>query len=177
MTPIGVKFRQIRNLYVLVVFAPGSRKKVLERRVARRPWPPFAAGATLHLHDRALRIGAVAQHIEQRGDVVEHITEIYTRTKRGKLTPEMIVENVVTMPVNGGSTIEQFLWLHALVRRFDGDADAWLDDLRARGVSERDLRFVRAMRSRLRRDPAFLEEIRRMVDATPIRLSAGGGQR
>ena len=68
--------------------------------------------------------------------------------------------------------IGQFIRYHVLVRVFDGDADAWLAQLRARGVDDPDLggdvRFVHWIRSRLRRDPGLLTAIRRMVDATPF---------
>lgn len=172
MTRIGVKFRGIRNLYVLVVFAPGSRKKVLERREARRP---FVIGERVRAGGRLLFVERTAVRIERRGDAIEHVTELFTRTRRKRIAEEA-PENVVRMPTGDGSTIEQFLLLHALVRRFDGDADAWLADICARGVSDGDLRFVRSMRSRLRREPHLLDAIRRMVDATPLRLSAGGGR-
>jgi hypothetical protein len=162
-----------------VVFAPGSRKKILERRVARRPWPRFACGEMLRIDGRALRIDERVERIERRGDEIEHVTELFTRARRRRLEQTMNLQpptNVVRMPTGDDSTIEQFLLLHALVRRFDGDVDAWLEDLRARGISDGDLRFVRSMRSRLRRDPRLLDVIRRMVDATPLRLSAGGGR-
>ncbi|HEX6159921.1 MAG TPA: hypothetical protein VF111_07130, partial [Thermoanaerobaculia bacterium] len=164
MTRIGVKFREIRNLYVLIVFAPGSRKKVLERRVARRPWPPFESGATLRIDGRSMVVEALAERIERHGDAIEHVTELFTRGRRRRIEPPPA--NVVPMPTGERSTIEQFLLLHALVRRFDGNVDAWLEDLGAHGIREGDLRFVRSMRSRLRRDPRLLEAIRRMVDAT-----------
>jgi hypothetical protein len=175
LTRIGVKFREIRNLYVLIVFAPGSRKRVIERRVARRPWPRFEV---LRIDGRVLFVDRTATRIERHGDEIEHVTELFTRAGRRRVTevPPPAPANVIPMPTGDRSTIEQFLLLHALVRRFDGDADAWLDDLRARGIGEGDLRFVRSMRSRLRRDPRLLEAIRRMVDATPLRLSAGGGR-
>lgn len=180
MTRIGVKFREIRNLYVLIVFAPGSRRKILERHVARRPWAPFACGKPLHIDGRALIVDRLEARIERRGDEIEHVTELFTRAGRRRPDPRAAgvpaPVNVVQMPTGSGRAIEQFLLLHALVRRFDGDVDAWLDDLRAGGISDGDLRFVRSMRSRLRRDPRLLDAIRRMVDATPLRLSAGGGR-
>jgi hypothetical protein len=55
-----------------------------------------------------------------------------------------------------------------LVRVYDGDPDAWLAQLRERGDDRGDERFVRWIRSRLRRDPSLLSSIRQMVDATPF---------
>jgi hypothetical protein len=72
------------------------------------------------------------------------------------------------------SVIAQFIRYHVLVRVFGGDPDAWLADIRARGGDQSDLRFVRWVRSRLRRDPALLATIRRMVDATPFWRAAPG---
>jgi hypothetical protein len=85
--------------------------------------------------------------------------------------------NVVRMPAGDGSPVAEFLRFHVLVRVFDGDADAWLAQLRERGDDGPhdgpDIRFVRWIRSRLRQDPALLGEIRRMVDATPFWHAAG----
>ena len=76
--------------------------------------------------------------------------------------------NVVRMPSSDGSVVAELLRFHVLVRVFDGDPDAWLARLRERGEDGADVRFVRWIRSRLRKDPALLGEIRRMVDATPF---------
>lgn len=80
---------------------------------------------------------------------------------------------VFPMPKGGGSPVAQFLRFHVLVRVHGGDPDAWLARLRddaANGIAvdDADVRFVRWIRSRLRRDPALLATIRTMVDATPF---------
>jgi len=76
------------------------------------------------------------------------------------------------MPDGDSSVVAQFLRYHVLVRVYDGDADAWLKDIGARGDDidhdGGDARFVRWIRSRLRRDPRLLVSIRRMVAATPF---------
>lgn len=174
MTRIGVKFRRIRNLYVLVVFAPGSRRKVVERRVAPRPWPPFTPGETLRIDRRTVWIDAIVQRIERQGDDLRHIVELYPRgrlRKRPRPAP-----NVIDMPLGDDSTVAEFLRYHVLVRVYGGDADAWLAHLREHGDAGGNLRFVHWIRSRLRHDPTLLAAIRQLVEATPFRLSAGAGR-
>lgn len=168
MTPIGVKLRRIRNLYVLIVHAPRSRRKVLARRVARRSWPTPKPGDVLRAGRRRVIVTSVEKTVERRGDVVEHATLVFTRaTARKRTRRRETATNVVRMPTDDGSIVAQFIRYHVLVRVFDGDADAWLAHLRARG-DESDVRFVRWIRSRLRRDPGLLVSIRKMVDATPF---------
>ena len=77
------------------------------------------------------------------------------------------------MPNGANSVVAQFIRYHVLIRVYDGDADAWLARLREQGGDEGDVRFVRWIRSRVRRDPAFMLAIRRMVDATPFWRAAG----
>ena len=77
-------------------------------------------------------------------------------------------DNVARMPAGDNSVVAQFLRYHVLMRVYDGNPDAWLADLVASGDSGGDMRFVRWIRTRLRRDPALLTSIRRMVAATPF---------
>ena len=169
MTQIGVKLRQIRNLYVLVVFHPGSRRRILERRVARRPWPALAAGDVLWTRGKKLRVVSVAARAERHGDRIEHVVEICTRELgRKRMRRAEAATNVVRMPTGDTSVVAEFLRYHVLIRVFDGDPDAWLAHLRERGGDDGDLRFVRWIRSRLRQDPSLLISIRKMVDATPF---------
>lgn len=171
LTRIGVKLREIRNLYVLVVFAPGSRTEVLARRVAHRPWMPLEPGDELRAMRRIVRVTAVEASVERRGDDVEHVTEVYTRAAAVKKRVRRNVEvpaNVVRMPAGDGSVVAEFIRYHRLVRVFHGDPDAWLAHLRATGDESGDLRFVRWIRSRLRQEPALILSIRAMVDATPF---------
>ena len=72
------------------------------------------------------------------------------------------------MPLGDDSPVAQFLRYHVLIRVFDGDPDAWIAQLEARGGDEGDIRFARWVRSRMRQDPTMLMTIRRMVDATPF---------
>ena len=175
LTLIGVKLREFRNLYVLEVFVPGSRRRILERRIARRPWPAPARGDLLRVGKEKLHVNAVAVRVERREDRIEHVVEIYTRAiprKRVQRRAE-IATNVVRMPTRDGSVVAEFLRYHVLMRTFDGDPDAWLAHLRDGGGGYGgddggDLRFVRWIRSRLRQDPALLISIRKMVDATPF---------
>lgn len=177
MTRIGVKVRQIRNLYVLEVFRPGSRRRIFERRVARRPWPAPVAGAVIRSGRTKLRVTSVGARVDRSGDRVEHIIEIYTRAiarKRAR-RPEVatVAENVVRMPTGDTSVVAEFLRYHVLIRVFQGDPDAWLAHLGESGDGGGDLRFVRWIRSRLRQDPSLLVSIRKMVDATPFWRVAG----
>jgi hypothetical protein len=169
VTPIGVKLRQIRNLYVLEVFEAGSRRRILERRVAKRPWLAPARGDVLSAGRRKLRVTSVGARVERHGDRIEHVIEIYTRAIARKRVPSAgLATNVVRMPTGDGSTVAEFLRYHVLVRVFDGDPDAWLAHLREGGGNDGDIRFVRWIRSRLRQDPSLLISIRKMVDATPF---------
>jgi hypothetical protein len=162
---IGVKTRRISNLYVLLVRAPGRGRALLARGESRTPWAPFAAGDVLTLDDRRLRVTSVETRVEQRRNVIEHVTEVLTRTIRRRRAP---AKNVVPMPMGDDSVVAQFIRYHVFVRVFGGDADAWLAHVRERGGDEGDLRFVHWIRSRLRKDPLLLASIRRMVDATPF---------
>ena len=169
MARIGVKLLQIRNLYVLVVFAPGSRRRVLQRRAARRPWPPLEPGNVLRAGRKPVRVTSVAMHVERHPDRIEHVTEVFTRAmSRRRVRRAETATNVVRMPTGDGSVVAEFLRYHVLVRVFDGDPDAWLAQLRERGGDGGDVRFVRWIRSRLRQDPTLIASIRKMVDATPF---------
>ena len=168
MTQIGVKTRRMRNLYVLIVFAPRSRTNVLRRRVSRREPPHFSIGDTLRVSGRQLRVRRVARRVERSESVVEHVTEIFTTLALPRRVRNALPNNVARMPFSNSSVVAEFLRYHVLVRVFDGDPDAWLTALRERGGDDGDVRFVRWIRSRLRRDPALIVSIRRMVDATPF---------
>lgn len=169
---IRVKTKRISNLYVLIIHVPGDRNAIAARFTARRPWAPFAVGEVLRIGRGRVRIIEIIRHQERRGGIVEHIAEVFTRAvmPRRRRQP-----NVVVMPDGDDqSVIAQFIRYHVLVRVFGGDPDAWLADIRARGGNQSDVRFVRWVRTRLRRDPALLTAIRRMVDATPFWHAAPG---
>ena len=168
MTQIGVKTRRMRNLYVLVVFAPRSRTNVLRRRVSRREHPRLSVGDTFRVRGRQLRVRRIARRIERSESVIEHVTEIFTILASPRCVRKALPNNVMPMPFPDSSVVAEFLRYHVLVRVFDGDPDAWLAALRERGGDDGDVRFVRWIRSRLRRDPALIVSIRRMVDATPF---------
>jgi hypothetical protein len=173
LTPIGVKTRQQRNLYVLLVYAPGSRKKVWMRRIARRPWTPFAPGEPLRIDGRKGRliVVQVREEVVRDGDVIEYRRHVATRLlrKRPRTRTRAVPDNVVPMPAARGAIVADFLRYHVLVRVYGGDADAWIRHLEThRDDADGDLRFARALRARLRHDPRLLEAIRAMVDATPF---------
>jgi len=160
------------NLYVLIIHVPGDRNAIAARFTARRPWAPFAVGEVLRIGRGRVRIIEIIRHQERRGGIVEHIAEVFTRAV---ITRRRRAPNVIAMPESDDqSVIAQFIRYHVLVRVFGGDPDAWLADLRARGGNQSDVRFVRWVRTRLRRDPALLTAIRRMVDATPFWPAAPG---
>lgn len=169
MTPIGVKLREIRNLYVLIVFAPGSRKKILMRRLIRRRHAHPRRGDVLRIDRKRVRVTSVEMRTQRAENVIEHATLVYTRAVPRKRAKRIVAPaNVVRMPTGDSSRVAEFLRYHVLVRVFGGDPDAWLAHIRERGGSGGDVRFVRCVRTRLRHDPALLGEIRRMVDATPF---------
>jgi hypothetical protein len=80
--------------------------------------------------------------------------------------------DLVSMPLADDSLVATFLRYHVLVRVYDGDVDAWLAQLTADGGDPGDVRFVRSVRVRMRREPHLIESIRRMVDLTPFWQSA-----
>lgn len=81
---------------------------------------------------------------------------------------------VARMPVGDDSRVAEFIRYHVLIRVYDGDADAWLTRLQDEGGDEGDVRFARWIRSRVRKDPALMASIRRMVEATPFWRVAEG---
>jgi len=171
VSPIRVKTKRISNLYVLVIYAPGDRTAVAARFTARRPWAPYAVGEVLRIGRGRVRIIEIIRRAERRGEIVEHICDVFTRAV---VRRRRAGKNVVAMPSGDQSIIAQFIRYHVLVRVFGGDPDAWLAHIRARGGGDQaDVRFVRWVRARLRKDPALLTEIRRMVDATPFWRAAG----
>lgn len=164
MTRISAKTLKNRNLYVQVIYFPGRRKTIAARRVSRRPFAAMTVGDEVCVVRRRVLVRAIAHRIEQREKTLEHITEIFTTSRKR-------MSNVVKMPAGDGSAVAEFLRFHVLVRVFDGDPDAWLAKLREDDSA--DVRFLRWIRSRLRQDPALIAEIRRMVDATPFWRAAG----
>jgi len=143
-----------------VVLVPGSRRHVLQRRISRHPWRGVEPGTTLRAGRMKLRVVRVSHAIERGSDAIEHVTSVETRAvRRRKRRPP---SNVVPMPRAGGTPLTDFLRYHVLVRVFDGDVDAWLEQLDDEG----DVRFARRVRTRLRKDPSLLITIRQMVDAT-----------
>lgn len=171
MTRIGVNVRRVRNLYVLEIFRPGSRRRLVDRRVARRPWLAPAPGDVIRSGRTKLRVTSIGIRVDRADERVEHVMEIYTRAvprRRARRAEGTLASNVVRMPTGDTSVVAEFLRYHVLIRVFDGDPDAWLAHLLASGDRGGDIRFVRGLRSRLRQDPALLASIRKMVDATPF---------
>lgn len=175
MTRMRVKTSRISNLYVLIVHEPRSRTRVASRRVSRNPFRPIVAGDIVRAHGVRLRVTSIATRVEDREDAVEHVTELFTAAIASR-TARRMPRNVVPIPDGDDTAVAQFLRYHILIRVFHGDPDAWLAQLQARGgtADDGDLHFVRWLRSRLRKDPALLVAIRRMVDATPFWRAAGG---
>jgi hypothetical protein len=150
VTRIGVGLQKNRNSYVLVVHLPGSKQTIIRRRAK----PSIAIGDVVRAGRQELRV----TKIEPRGD---RVIDVFTTS------------NVVRIPAGDRSIVAQFIRYHVLVRVFDGDPDAWLAQLERNGGDEGDLRFARWIRSRLRKDPALISTIRRMVDATPFWRARG----
>ena len=168
MTLIGVKTRRMRNLYVLIVLAPGSRTKICARFESRRPWAPAAVGETVRAGRRRLRVTAIRTMVTRLESTIEHRTILETRAVRIRRTRKA-PPNVVAMPVGDSSVVANFLRYHVLIRVYDGNPDAWLAQLVERGDDRSgDARFVRWIRSRLRKEPSLLGAIRKMVDDNPL---------
>jgi hypothetical protein len=153
---------------VLVVFEARSRTRIASRRTSSQPFRSFERGDVVRARGESLRVTSIVTTIEEREEVIEHVTQLYTNA-----IPKRVPSNVVQMPAgdeDSDTTVAQFLRYHVLVRVFHGDPDAWLAELQQRGsdADGGDVRFARWIRSRLRKDPALLASIERMVDATPF---------
>lgn len=154
------------TVYVLLVYQPGSRTEVRWRRVSARPWVGLRRGRSIGDRRRRLRIVDLRRTTAPRDGCVERILHAYTRPARLR---GALPANVVALPAGRASATADFLRYQVLVRVFDGDADRWLDHLREQGdFADEDIRFVRWIRGRLRRDPELLNDIRRMVERTPL---------
>jgi hypothetical protein len=135
----------------------------LTRLVARRPWTAIAVGETIEARGKRVRIANIECAVVRRRrlfpvDVVEHRLLLTTQA--------LPAANVIDMPVAAPSFVADFLRYHVLVRVYDGDPDAWLAHLARHGGDDGDVRFLRSVRARLRREPELLDTIRRMVDTT-----------
>jgi len=156
----------MRVVYVLLVYQPGSRTDIRWRRISTRPWAGIRRGRSIGDRRRRLRIIGVRRGIASGPDCVEHVLHAYTRAARLRGARP---SNVVALPAGRASATADFLRYQVLVRVFDGDADRWLDHLRETGdFADEDIRFVRWIRGRLRRDPELMDDIRRMVERTPL---------
>jgi hypothetical protein len=141
-------------MYVLLVHTSDNPAEVFARLESRRPWSRIAPGELLRVRGLRLRVCEVA---------------VDTVDARPVLRAYAVRDNVVTMPLRSTSPIADLYRYHAFVERFGCDPDAWLADLRARGRgASGDARVARALRAQLRRDPNFLDAVRRLVAATPI---------
>lgn len=148
---------------VLIVHPPDSRADVLARLELRQPWSRIVPGAVVRVRGLRLRVADVEIGREATADGTELVV-LHAYTTR---------DNVVTMPAGGGSPIADLYRYHAFVDRFECDPDAWLAHLLDRGRgSSADARLARWVRSRMRRDPRFVEEIRRLVAETPMAETA-----
>ena len=156
----------METVYVLLVYQPGSRRDVRSRRESSRPWTAIRRGHAIGDRRRRLRIVALRRTTAVRRDRIEQVLHAYTRLDGLR---RAVFGNVIALPAARVSAIADFLRYQVLVRVFDGDADRWLDHLRRQGdFPDEDIRFVRWIRGRLRREPELMEDIRRMVDRTPL---------
>jgi hypothetical protein len=188
LTRIGVT---LPSIWVLVLFAPGSRTRIRARLAARRPWK-IAAGDLLPIRGERLRVVATTgtevrhpHYIEQRLEVATERARREPRLvpRRPASTPRapeatlvpMIAADagaaVIEMPAGEVSIVANFLRYQQLVRVYEGDPDLWLAHLQ-RGIQGEDpcgdLRFVRWIRTRLRSDPMLIHVIRLMVEETSL---------
>jgi hypothetical protein len=155
---IGVKSRTGRNLYVLIVRAAGKRKSIQRRIVTRRSWGAIEPGIVLSIGRLRVRVMRLTAMVSSGGG-----QRLIIEARRVRMPA-----NVVAMPRGDSSVVADFLRYHVLISVYDGDVDAWLRDLARRTDAEGDVRFARAIRARMRHDPAVMAAIRRLVDATPL---------
>jgi hypothetical protein len=156
----------MQDVYVLLVYQPGSHTRIRWRRLSTRPWAGIRRGRTIGDRRRRVRVVGIRRSIETDDECVQHILHVYTRAAHLR---ETLPSKVVALPAGRVSVIADFVRYQVLVRVFDGDADRWLDHLRQQGdFADEDIRFVRWIRGRLRRDPELMENIRRMVERTPL---------
>jgi hypothetical protein len=157
------------NVYVLLVYQPGSRTEIRWRRESRHPWNGIRRGRSIGDRRRRLRIVGLRRTSAARLGIVEHTLHAYTQ-RMG--LPASLPANVVALPLGKTSATADFLRYQVLIRVFNGDADRWLDHLRREAdFADEDIRFVRWLRGRLRRDPELMDDIRRMVERTPLWLA------
>ena len=154
------------TVYVLLVYQPGSRRDVRWRSESARPWTAIRRGRAIGDRRRRLRVVALRRTTTVRRNRIEQVLHAYTRLDGLR---RAVFANVVALPAGRVSATADFLRFQVLVRVFDGDADRWLDHLRRQGdFAEEDIRFVRWIRGRLRREPELMNDIRRMVERTPL---------
>jgi len=152
--------------YVLLVYQPGSRSDVRWWRVSSRPWAGVRRGRSIGDPRRRLRVVALRRTTSARPGFVRHFLHVYTRLDGLR---RAVSTNVVALPSARASATADFLRYQVLVRVFDGDADRWLDHLRRQGdFPDEDIRFVRWIRGRLKREPELMNDIRKMVERTPL---------
>ena len=155
----------MKHHYILLLYQPRSDYQILDRRVACEPWRDIHPGRVLQVGQTRLRVIGVDRTAAIDGRVVTHTIHVFTRRERAEPLPR----NVVPMPRGRRSAVADFLRFQALVNAWGGDVDRWLRHLQEKGdFDPADLRFARWLRGKLRRDPRFLDDIRRMVAATPL---------
>lgn len=146
----------MESMYVLLVHAPDNPAEVFARLESRRPWSRIAPGELLRVRGLRLRVCEVAVDTVDTGPILRAFT---------------VRDNVVAMPPPSASPVADLYRYHAFVERFGCDPDAWLAHLRDRGRgASGDARVARSLRARLRRDPNFLDAVRRLVAATPLEV-------
>jgi len=156
-------------IYVLLVYQPGSRTEVRWRRESTRPWIGVRRGRAVGDRRLRLRIAALRYTSASEGSVIEYVMHVYTCRIDTIGTQDVLPANVVVLPTGRTAATADFLRYHVLIRVFDGDADRWLHHIREQGdFAAEDVRFVRWIRGRLRRDPELMDDIRRMVERTPL---------
>jgi len=178
MTPIGV---ETSHRYVLVVHAPGCRRKIRRLSESRRPFRPIAPGDVLRIGKERLRVEWIEPRVTRRRNEIEFRLDVITsriKTRAKKNRARTSRDGVIAMPVGESSIVADFLRCHVLVRVFGGDPEAWLEELRKRPsddeVSGGDIRFIRWVRARLRHDPMLITAMRRMVESAPLWHEANG---
>jgi hypothetical protein len=151
--------------FILLLYQPRSDRRLMLRRTADEPWRDVHPGRVLQVGQTRLRVIGVRRVRNFGEHLVTHTLHVFTRRESLQHAPT----NVVAMPCGRRSAVADYLRFQALVGAWGGDVDRWLRHLIDKGDFESaDVRFVRWIRGKARRDPKFLDDIRRMVATTPL---------
>ena len=86
-----VKIRGISNLYVLLIYAPGSGTTLVRRRVSRREFPEIHPGDVVRAARRRLRVTSVSRRVEML-DEFESVQFRHDEIRNHQVVPPRLEE-------------------------------------------------------------------------------------